>query len=732
MSSAYGESVKFYERMSDLHGQLKTYDEKQYNLQDELERLLKLPHPSEVDFNDSSQQVSRFQPGQTLSRRMDDVTEEESRRQRNQIILEKIKQLESNASVFAARSEKLRIMKREYETLVKKYMSNRKVSNFSYDAQHHPPAAKIIENNNCSLKQFASAGVNTIITGPIKSAEEPEVVASLSTFQYERNLSFTNGSSRQIMSMGNQQGQAEYHLPEFQTERKSQGLDNFQQSIGRFGRESLPIQNETLQNLNETKYNHNQNLNELQPRNLLRGTEGERDEEDSLNEKLRHNPYFDLSTTSESELTSAKNAIKKKMLPININLDDTTQSDTFSLSMHVPTKLSSKTKLGMSAHPLNLSITSEASESSLQIKPQVKHRTSSELTKLINGGGGGGDVERADPCQQSFAERRAPNRRSSLMSLQRSNNDNDNELELLTDSDSSTTSPGDSVMDSVQNRTLNESLTQEPADEENREDRKAAAPPANTNSLGMNTIQKEMDVFLVSDRDKLINESFNKSDEKVKIESSPLTRPGSSSLLRQETNLMRSKGVEIDEFKHPTSTGETKTPLPFQVPSNPSDILNSFTKIEDEFTIGNESLEEIESWERNTISVDDGRKSVESLKKSVEVKKDEVLQKVTIPKPEEPRQQKESTEKKSEDNLTSTGSVNYNQPSKTASTPVSSSSRRVRLKLDYEDSDSEASEVAQGKQKKTNEGNASSVSQAPQKENPVDAFDDDLDDFFDI
>jgi hypothetical protein len=221
-----------------------------------------------------------------------------------------------------------------------------------------------------------------------------------------------------------------------------------------------------------------------------------------------------------------------------------------------------------------------------------------------------------------------------------------------------------------------------------------------------------MDVFLVSDRDKLINESFNKSDEEAKIASSTFTRPGSSQA--EEGNLILNKGVAIDAAEQ--MTGDQRASSPFKVPSNPVDVLNNFTKIEDEFTIGNDSLEEIESWERNTISLDDKRNTLELKGQAVSTNND-VLPENTVPtKQEVAKQQKDSP--------------TSNQPSRPGVTATSASSRRVKLKLDY-DSDSDVSEAGnKGKAKK--EVNTSATIQAPQKENPVDSVDDEFDDFFDI
>ena len=108
MTSTYGESVKFYDRMSVLHEQLKSCEEEQHVLQEEFGKL----------WNQSSPRLSEFQVDKQvtfnqnkLHQNGNNLYEEERRRQRNKMLLDKIKELEGNASVFAARSEKLKVLR---------------------------------------------------------------------------------------------------------------------------------------------------------------------------------------------------------------------------------------------------------------------------------------------------------------------------------------------------------------------------------------------------------------------------------------------------------------------------------------------------------------------------------------------------------------------------------------------------------------------------------------------
>ncbi|CAL8111588.1 unnamed protein product [Orchesella dallaii] len=133
------------------------------------------------------------------------------RRARNNDILAKIQELEANACVQAARSERLRMMREEYETLVRKYASPRKwnVGSWNGSNGYHqnayqpcnsqqrpfisptistttaPPPAHPLTGTSMGSSQlltfqptrdigsninptFSTAGVNTDITGPVR------------------------------------------------------------------------------------------------------------------------------------------------------------------------------------------------------------------------------------------------------------------------------------------------------------------------------------------------------------------------------------------------------------------------------------------------------------------------------------------------------------------------------------------------------------------------------------
>jgi hypothetical protein len=133
-TSSYTDSIKFYERMSHLQGELKNYESQQFQLEEEFQRLwtqgTSLPSSSSqhqlimstqpqsstsVHFASASipltnkSQSSANPNNLNYHGRNEDA--EIRRRARNQEILEKLQQLETNASIYAARSERLKMMK---------------------------------------------------------------------------------------------------------------------------------------------------------------------------------------------------------------------------------------------------------------------------------------------------------------------------------------------------------------------------------------------------------------------------------------------------------------------------------------------------------------------------------------------------------------------------------------------------------------------------------------------
>lgn len=137
--SSYSDSIKFYERMSQLQGELKTYESQHFNLEEEFQRLwtqdtsvpvsasgvepktttrVQLGHLSE-----KSQLLAN--PTNTNPRNYED---QDPRRARNASILDKLQELETNASIFAARSERLRMMRVSVRTCTSVYSTDVLVS----------------------------------------------------------------------------------------------------------------------------------------------------------------------------------------------------------------------------------------------------------------------------------------------------------------------------------------------------------------------------------------------------------------------------------------------------------------------------------------------------------------------------------------------------------------------------------------------------------------------------
>lgn len=122
-SSSYRDSIQFYERMSHFQGELKNYDSQQFQLEKEFERLWTQEgvnasvgfEPKTTTFEQLGHlsDKSKLPPNPTnLSRNYSGPNVDENRRRaRNQAILDKLQELETNTSIFAARSEQLRMMR---------------------------------------------------------------------------------------------------------------------------------------------------------------------------------------------------------------------------------------------------------------------------------------------------------------------------------------------------------------------------------------------------------------------------------------------------------------------------------------------------------------------------------------------------------------------------------------------------------------------------------------------
>jgi len=146
---SYTNSINFYEKMSHLQGELQGYESAQYQLQQEFQRLctqdplpppISLPssiyqapnspllHPAMTTTTGTSQSqnaattttttkspastIFASHPNNNLVYRWNDEDNLEIRRRaRNQEILDKLQQLQTNSADYAARSERLKIMK---------------------------------------------------------------------------------------------------------------------------------------------------------------------------------------------------------------------------------------------------------------------------------------------------------------------------------------------------------------------------------------------------------------------------------------------------------------------------------------------------------------------------------------------------------------------------------------------------------------------------------------------
>lgn len=118
-STAYSNSIKFYEQMSHLQEELKTYESQHFNLEEEFQRLwtqrTSVPFSNGVQPKNTTSLAHLSEKSQLLANptntNLRNYGDQDSRRARNTAILDKLQELETNASIFAARSERLRMMR---------------------------------------------------------------------------------------------------------------------------------------------------------------------------------------------------------------------------------------------------------------------------------------------------------------------------------------------------------------------------------------------------------------------------------------------------------------------------------------------------------------------------------------------------------------------------------------------------------------------------------------------